>query len=52
MEQFRKQPMFRDNLDEFDESYNVVQSLIDEYKAAEGPDYVHVSRKTGSGLWF
>ncbi len=40
MEQFRKQHMFREDLEEFDDSYRVVQSLIEEYKAAEGPDYV------------
>lgn len=37
--------MFRENFDEFDESYRVVQSLIEEYKAAEGPDYVQVMRQ-------
>lgn len=42
MEQFRKERMFRENLDEFDDSYRVVQSLIEEYKAAEGPDYTQV----------
>lgn len=42
MEQFRKERMFRDNLDEFDDSYHVVKSLIEEYKAAEGPDYTQV----------
>merc|ERR1712086_863856 len=30
---YRKEPMFRDDLDEFDSSREVVQSLIDEYKA-------------------
>ena len=45
MEQFRKQQMFREGLEEFDDSYAVVQSLIEEYKAAEGPDYVKVGRK-------
>jgi hypothetical protein len=42
MEQFRKERIFRENLDEFDDSYRVVQSLIEEYKAAEGPDYTQV----------
>eukprot|EP00049_Salpingoeca_infusionum_P003102 m.63516 g.63516 ORF g.63516 m.63516 type:complete len:466 (+) comp11953_c0_seq1:86-1483(+) len=41
MEQFRKEDMFRENLDEFDDARAVVQGLIDEYKAAETPDYVH-----------
>jgi tubulin gamma len=38
---YRKEPMFRDDLDEFDSSREVVQSLIDEYKAAETEEYVH-----------
>ena len=32
--------MFADSLDEFDDSGDVVQSLRDEYIAAESPDYV------------
>lgn len=32
--------MFADNLDEFDDSLNVVKSLIDEYKAAGRSDYI------------
>lgn len=32
--------MFQDSLDEFDDSREVVASLIDEYRAAERPDYV------------
>lgn len=32
--------MFSDNLDEFDDCANVVQSLFDEYKNAEKSDYV------------
>jgi tubulin gamma len=62
LDMYRKEPMFRDDLDEFDSSRcalqrlehiavfanlgssvarEVVQSLIDEYKAAETSEYVH-----------
>ena len=32
--------MFSDNLDEFDNSREIVQQLIDEYHAATKPDYI------------
>ena len=32
--------MFADNLDEMDNSREVVQSLVDEYTAATKPDYL------------
>lgn len=31
VENYKKEPMFKDNLDEFDDSRYVVQQLIDEY---------------------
>jgi len=40
IEQFRKEEMFADNLDEMDNSREVVQSLVDEYTAATKPDYL------------
>lgn len=40
LEQFRKEAMFQDNLDELDSSREVVQQLIDEYQAATKPDYL------------
>jgi tubulin gamma len=40
LDNYRKEPMFADNLDEFDDAREVVQSLVDEYKACERPDYV------------
>lgn len=40
LEQFRKEKMFEDNLDELDSSREVVQELVDEYKAAARPDYL------------
>ena len=36
----RKEPIFADNLDEFDNAREVVVNLRDEYKAAESADYV------------
>ncbi|RUS21873.1 tubulin gamma chain [Endogone sp. FLAS-F59071] len=41
LEQYRKEPMFSDTLDEFDESRQTVQELIEEYEACESPDYVN-----------
>merc|ERR1712083_1118308 len=40
IDQFRKYPMFQDNLDEMDESREVVQQLVEEYGAARRPDYL------------
>lgn len=40
LDQFKKEPMFKDNLDEFDFSRDVVQNIIDEYKAATKIDYL------------
>jgi len=40
IEQFRKEEMFADNLDEMDDSREVVQNLVDEYIAATKPDYL------------
>lgn len=38
--QFRKEDMFSENLDEMDNSREVVQGLVDEYIAATKPDYL------------
>jgi len=40
IENYRREPMFADNLDEFDDARDVVTSLRDEYVAAESEDYV------------
>jgi tubulin gamma len=48
LDNFRKEPIFADTLDEFDVSREVVQSLVDEYRACERPDYVNFGM-TGSG---
>lgn len=41
LEVFRKEPMFQESLEEFDESRAVVDELVREYRAAATPDYVH-----------
>lgn len=42
IENYRTQgPMFAESLDEFEDSREVVLSLIDEYKAAQKPDYIN-----------
>ncbi|CAG0883836.1 unnamed protein product [Cyprideis torosa] len=40
LDQFKKEPMFRNNLQEFDDSREVVQRLVDEYAAATRKDYL------------
>ena len=40
IEQFRKVDMFKDSLEEMDDSREVVQNLVDEYNAATKPDYL------------
>ncbi|XP_046671841.1 tubulin gamma-2 chain [Homalodisca vitripennis] len=40
LEQFRKEAMFKDNLEELDHSREVVQELVDEYFAATKSDYL------------
>ena len=45
LDQYKKMDMFKDNLDEFDQSRNVVQDLIEEYQAAEKEDYLQYGLK-------
>ncbi|KAK9453903.1 Tubulin/FtsZ, GTPase domain-containing protein [Dipodascopsis uninucleata] len=40
LEPYRKQPMFSENLDEFDEAREVVADLINEYRLAETSEYL------------
>eukprot|EP00904_Undaria_pinnatifida_P008507 jgi/Undpi1/4787/HiC_scaffold_19.g08140.m1 len=49
VENYRKQPMFADNLDEFEDSREVVASLIEEYKACESADYINWGMSGGGG---
>ena len=41
IDQYKKEKMFEESLEEFDDSYNVVENLIEEYKNAERPDFVN-----------
>jgi len=40
MDQYKKEEMFANGLGEFDDSRDVVQRVLDEYKACESPDYI------------
>lgn len=40
LEQYRREPIFADGLEEFDSAREVVTDLIEEYRAAEKLDYV------------
>ena len=40
LEQFKKEAMFSESLDEFDDSREVVQQLVDEYHAATKENYL------------
>ena len=40
LEQFKKEPKFKDDLSELDDSREVVQELVDEYLASTRPDYI------------
>eukprot|EP00698_Gefionella_okellyi_P000268 TRINITY_DN1022_c0_g1_i1.p1 TRINITY_DN1022_c0_g1~~TRINITY_DN1022_c0_g1_i1.p1 ORF type:complete len:464 (-),score=115.58 TRINITY_DN1022_c0_g1_i1:718-2109(-) len=43
IDNYRREPMFADGLEEFDSSREVIASLVDEYKASERPDYINWS---------
>ena len=40
LDRFKKEDMFKDSLDEFDDSLEVTQKVINEYKACEKKDYL------------
>jgi tubulin gamma len=40
LDNYRREPMFQENLDEFDSARETVQCLVDEYRACERVDYV------------
>eukprot|EP00727_Mastigamoeba_balamuthi_P013124 m51a1_g8434 putative gamma tubulin (449) ;mRNA; r:356324-358303 len=41
IDQYKKEAMFSDSLDEFQDSREVVQNLVAEYRAAETPEYLN-----------
>ncbi|EJD02119.1 gamma tubulin [Fomitiporia mediterranea MF3/22] len=40
LDQYKKEPIFQNDLSEFDESRATVDELLQEYKACESPDYI------------
>lgn len=48
LDNYRKEPMFADDLTEFDDAREVVQNLVDEYKACERPDYATFGASDGA----
>ncbi len=48
LDNYRREPMFEDNLDEFDSARETVQCLVDEYRACERKDYVDYDYMTRS----
>jgi hypothetical protein len=49
LDNYKRQPMFEDGFEEFDDSYDIVQGLVDEYKAAGTDDYVSWGGGGGGG---
>jgi len=39
LDNYKRQPMFEEGFEEFDDAYETVRGLVDEYRAAEGDDY-------------
>jgi tubulin gamma len=48
MEQYKKEKMFENGLEEFDESRAVVDELYNEYKACETPEYISYGAPDGT----
>ena len=49
LDNYEQHAMFKDDLGEFEDSREIVESLADEYKAAESPDYVsYVAAREGA----
>lgn len=49
LDNYRKEPMFESNLDEFDDARHTVQNLVDEYRACEREDCLSFGVGAGSG---
>jgi len=47
LDSYRKEPMFQESLDEFDDARETVQSLVDEYKACEKANYLEYGLSGG-----
>jgi tubulin gamma len=46
LDNYRRELLFQDSLDEFDNARETVQNLVDEYRACERPDYVNFGLET------
>lgn len=44
LDNYEQHAMFKDDLAEFEDSREIVESLAEEYKAAEGSDYINYVR--------
>ncbi|KAL3810696.1 hypothetical protein ACHAXA_004642 [Cyclostephanos tholiformis] len=49
LDNYRREPMFKDSLDEFDSARETVQCLVDEYRACERKDYVDYDYDSARG---
>jgi tubulin gamma len=49
LDNYRREPMFHDSLDEFDHARETVVDLMEEYRACERPDYVDFGMATQTG---
>ena len=49
LDNYRREPMFTENLDEFDSARETVQCLVDEYRACERIDYIDYDTGVGAG---
>jgi len=47
LDQYKKEKMFSDNLDEFDDARATCDELLKEYKACESPDYISYGSTEG-----
>ena len=47
LDNYRREAVFQHSLDEFDHSREVVQNLVEEYRACERPDYVNFGMQAG-----
>lgn len=47
LDNYRREAVFQDSLEEFDSAREVVANLIDEYRACERPDYVNFGMQGG-----
>jgi tubulin gamma len=48
LDNYKRQPMFEDGFEEFDDSYDVVTGLVEEYQAAQSSDYLKFGGGGGS----